>query len=59
MKIFKQDLCQLIEQMKEFVFLDIHGKIHREKVKPYHAMVICRFPNSRSNVETTRFRLWL
>ncbi|CAF3948420.1 unnamed protein product [Rotaria sp. Silwood2] len=58
-KIFKQDLCQLVEQMKEFVFLNICGKIHKEKIKPYHAMVIGRLPNSRSNVETTRFRLWL
>jgi hypothetical protein len=57
--IFKQDLCQLVEKMKEFLFLDIHGEIHKEKVKPYLAMVITCFPNSLCNVETTRFRLWL
>ncbi len=59
MNIFEQDLCQLAEQLKEFIFLDIHGKIQEEKVEPYRSMVRRRFPNSRSNVETLRFRLWL
>jgi hypothetical protein len=57
--IFKEDLCQLVEQMKEFIFLDIYGKIHKEKVEPYRSMVQRCFPNSRNLVEISRFRLWI
>jgi hypothetical protein len=57
--IFEQDLCQLIEQLKNFVFLDIHGEIDEAKVEPYRSMVQRRFPNSQNDVEILRFRLWL
>lgn len=57
--ILGKDLCQLIEQMKAFVFLDIHGKIDQEKVECYRSIIQRHFPNSRINVEKLRFRLWL
>ncbi|CAF2953042.1 unnamed protein product [Rotaria sp. Silwood2] len=57
--VFEQDLCQLVETLKEFIFLDIYGEIHKEKVEPYRLMAQTRFPNSRINVEVSRFRLWL
>ncbi|CAF1405832.1 unnamed protein product [Rotaria sordida] len=57
--VFEQDLCQLVEKLKEFTFLDIYGEIHKEKVEPYRLMAQTRFPNSRINVEVSRFRLWL
>ncbi|CAF1601977.1 unnamed protein product [Rotaria magnacalcarata] len=56
---FEKDLCQLVEKLKEFTGLDIYGEILREKVEPYRLMVQARFPNSRINVEISRFRLWL
>ncbi|CAF3478549.1 unnamed protein product [Rotaria socialis] len=49
--VFEQDLCQLVEKLKEFTFLDIYGEIHIEKVEPYRLMAQTRFPNSRINVE--------
>ncbi|CAF4621441.1 unnamed protein product [Rotaria sp. Silwood2] len=57
--VFEQDLCQLVEKLKEFVFLDIHGEIDYKKVEAYRSMVQVRFPHSRIDVETSRFRLWL
>ncbi len=57
--IFERDLGEFVEQMKELVFLDIHGEIHVEKVQPYRSMVQRSFPHSRNNVEISRFRLWL
>ncbi|CAF3548040.1 unnamed protein product, partial [Rotaria sp. Silwood2] len=57
--IFEKDLCQLVEKLKEFTFLDIYGEIHYEKVEPYRLMVQSCFPNSRIDVEISRFRLWL
>ncbi|CAF4323052.1 unnamed protein product, partial [Rotaria sp. Silwood2] len=57
--IFEQDLCQLVEALKEFTFLDIYGDIHCEKVEPYRLMAQTRFPNSRINVEVSRCRIWL
>ena len=59
MTIFEQDLSQLIESLKEFIFLDINGKIDYRKVKPYHLMVQTQFPDSRSIVEASKFSLWL
>ncbi|CAF4363021.1 unnamed protein product [Rotaria sp. Silwood2] len=56
--VFEQDLCQLIGKLKDFIFLDIYGKIHYEKVEPYRSMVQARFPDSRIDVEISRFRLW-
>ena len=44
--------------MKELVFLDIHGEIHKEKVEPYRSMVQTRFPSSRYDINILRFRLW-
>ncbi|CAF4692957.1 unnamed protein product [Rotaria sp. Silwood1] len=57
--IFEQDLCQLVENLKEFTFLNIYGEIPYKKVEPYHLMVQARFPNSRIDIEISRFRLWL
>ncbi|CAF2178118.1 unnamed protein product [Rotaria magnacalcarata] len=57
--IFEQDLCQLVEQLKHFVFLHIRGDINHQKVEAYQAMVQNRFPNSRSFVNTSKFSLWL
>ncbi|CAM4762583.1 unnamed protein product [Rotaria magnacalcarata] len=57
--VFEKDLCQLIEQLKEFVFLDIYGSIPFEKVAAYQSMVETRFPNGRSYVSQSRFCLWL
>ena len=36
--LFEQDLCQLFEQLKELVFLDIYGKIEEEKAEQYRRM---------------------
>jgi hypothetical protein len=57
--VFEQDLSQLVEQLKQFVFLDIYGRIPSKKVKPYHSMVQTCFPNSRFDVHISRFRLWM
>ncbi|CAF1618069.1 unnamed protein product [Rotaria magnacalcarata] len=57
--VFEQDLCQLVEQLKEFVYLDIYGKIDYEKLEPYHLMVQKRFPNSRIYIQISRFSLWI
>ncbi|CAF4984150.1 unnamed protein product [Rotaria sp. Silwood1] len=57
--VFEQDLCQLVEQLKQFVYLDIYGKIDPEKVEPYHLMVQTRFPNSRNDIQISRFSLWI
>ncbi|CAM4768236.1 unnamed protein product [Rotaria magnacalcarata] len=57
--VFEQDLCQLIDKLKDFNFLDIYGEIHCNKVEPYQLMVQARFPHSRVDVEISRFRLWL
>ncbi|UJR38484.1 hypothetical protein I4U23_031152 [Adineta vaga] len=46
--VFEQDLCQLVEQLQHFVFLDIYGVIRYEKVQVYHSMVQTRFPNCRN-----------
>ena len=59
MVVFEQDLCELVEQLKEFVYLDIYGEIDRNKIEPYRSMVQTRFPNSRVFIEISRFRLWL
>lgn len=58
-EVFEQDLCQLVEKLKELTFLDIYGEIYYTKVEPYQSMVQARFPHSRSHVEISRFRLWL
>ncbi|CAM4944871.1 unnamed protein product [Rotaria socialis] len=57
--IFERDLCRLVENLKEFTFLDINGEIHYEKVESYRSMVQARFPHCRSDVGILRFRLWL
>ncbi|CAF4190960.1 unnamed protein product, partial [Rotaria magnacalcarata] len=57
--VFEQDLCQLVEQLKHFVFLDIYGAIPYQKVQAYRSMVQTRFPNCRSHVDVSRFCLWL
>jgi hypothetical protein len=45
--------------MKELVFLDIHGEIHQEKLESYRFMVQSLFPFTQSDVQMSRFRLWL
>ncbi|CAF3333006.1 unnamed protein product [Rotaria sp. Silwood1] len=45
--VFEQDLCQLIDKLKDLTFLDIYGKTHYKKVEPYRLMVQARFPDSR------------
>ncbi|CAF0998932.1 unnamed protein product [Rotaria sordida] len=57
--IFEQDLCQLVEQLKQFVFLDIHGKIDPGKLEPYRSMIQKCFPCSIIDIELSRFRLWI
>ncbi|CAF3887456.1 unnamed protein product [Rotaria sordida] len=57
--VFEQDLYQLVKKLKEFIFLDIYGEIHYEKVEPYRLMVQASFPNSRIDIGISRFRLWL
>ncbi|CAF4826999.1 unnamed protein product [Rotaria sp. Silwood1] len=57
--VFEQDLCQLFERLKQFVFLDIHGKIDLGKLAPYRSMVQKCFPHSRLDIELSRFRLWI
>ncbi|CAF3843557.1 unnamed protein product [Rotaria sordida] len=59
MAVFEQDLCQLVEKLKEFTFLDIYDEIHYEKVEVYRSMLQVRFPHSRIDVKISRFRLWL
>ncbi len=56
--VFEQDICQLVEELKDFVFLDIYGRIDYGKVTPYQSMIQRRFPNSRCDIETSRLRLW-
>ena len=58
MAVFEQDLYQLFEQLKELTFLDISGKIDCIKIDRYHSMARTRFPDSRIDVEMSRFRLW-
>ena len=56
---FEQNLCELVEQLKQLFYLDIYGDIDREKVNSYLSMVKRRFPNSRVYVDRSRFRLWI
>lgn len=57
--IFEQDLVQLVEQLKQFVFLDIYAEIDDEKVECYHHMIQERFPNSYFSIDESRFRFWI
>ncbi|CAF4789155.1 unnamed protein product [Rotaria sp. Silwood1] len=57
--VFEQDLCQLFEGLKQFVFLNIYGTIPVEKFEPYRLMTQCRFPNSQFDIQISRFRLWI
>ncbi|CAF0825724.1 unnamed protein product [Rotaria sordida] len=56
--IFEEDLCQLVKRLKQLVYLNIYGRIRYEKVESYRLMVQRRFPNSRFDIEISRFRLW-
>ncbi|CAF3843737.1 unnamed protein product, partial [Rotaria sp. Silwood1] len=56
--IFEYDLSQLIQQLKQFTFLDIYGQIDRQKIEPYRSMIQRRFPNSRVDIQIRRFCLW-
>ncbi|CAF3338389.1 unnamed protein product, partial [Rotaria sp. Silwood2] len=57
--VFEQNLCQLVQNLKELVFIDIYGRIHPEKIEPFRSMVKSRFPNSRLHIEMSKFRLWI
>ncbi|CAF3302310.1 unnamed protein product, partial [Rotaria sp. Silwood2] len=57
--VFEQDLSQLFEQLKQLVYLDIHGDTSSEKIEPYRLMVQTRFPNSQIDIQISRFRLWM
>ena len=57
--IFEQDLSQLVEQLKQFVFLDIYGQISERKLQSYYSMIQSRFPNSQFDIQISRFRLWI
>ncbi|CAF1278938.1 unnamed protein product [Rotaria sordida] len=57
--LFENDLSQLVEQLKQFVYLNIYGYINDEKVEPYRLMIQKRFPNSYFSIEKSRFRLWI
>lgn len=54
----KQDLCQLMEGLKDLTFLDIYGDVSRKKVRVYRLMLRTHFPRGHIRVELTRFRLW-
>ncbi|CAF1245187.1 unnamed protein product [Adineta ricciae] len=56
--VFEQNLCQLHDQLKELLFLDIYGVISDMKVESYRQMVQTRFPSCRVYVKTSRFCLW-
>ncbi|CAF0947683.1 unnamed protein product [Adineta steineri] len=56
--VFEQDLCQLMDKLKDLTFLDIYGEIHNKKVEPYRLMAQTCFPRSRVYVEMSRFRIW-
>ncbi|CAF4061089.1 unnamed protein product, partial [Rotaria sordida] len=56
--IFEYDLSQLIQQLKQFTFLDIYGQIDHQKIEPYRSMIQRRFPNSRVHIQIRRFCLW-
>ncbi|CAF4278981.1 unnamed protein product, partial [Rotaria sp. Silwood2] len=57
--IFEQDLCQLVDQLKQLLFLDIYGSIENEKTEAYRIMIQKRFCNSQFLLERSRFRLWI
>ncbi|CAF1251594.1 unnamed protein product [Rotaria sordida] len=57
--VFKKDLRRLTRKLKQFVFLDIHGRIDPEKIEPYRSMVKKCFRRSKVDVKLTRFRLWI
>ena len=56
--IFQYDLSQLIQQLKQFTFLDIYGRIDGQKIEPYRSMIQRCFPNSRVNIQIRRLCLW-
>ncbi|CAF3299899.1 unnamed protein product [Rotaria socialis] len=56
---FEQDLCELVEQLKQLVYLDIHGEINDEKLESYRLMVQKRFSDAHFSIEKSRFRLWI
>jgi hypothetical protein len=57
--IFEQDLCQLMEGLKDLTFLDIYGAVCWKKARAYLLMAQTHFPRGHIRVELTRFRLWL
>ena len=54
----KQDLCQLMEGLKDLTFLDIYGGVSRKKARAYRLMPRTHFPRGHIRVELIRFRLW-
>ncbi|CAF3888300.1 unnamed protein product [Rotaria sp. Silwood1] len=53
--ICERNLSELVGQLKELVDLEIYGEIFDEKVETYRLMAQARFPNSRIDVEISRF----
>ncbi|CAF5197997.1 unnamed protein product [Rotaria magnacalcarata] len=56
---FEQDLYELVDKLKRFTFLEIHGKVSYEKVEAYRSMTQNHFSQCRTDIQTTRFRLWI
>ena len=57
--VFEEDLSQLVQNLKNFVYLDIFGKINEEKLANYRIMVARRFPDAYFSIERSRFRFWI
>ncbi|CAF0797340.1 unnamed protein product [Adineta steineri] len=57
--VFEQNISELVQQLKHFVYLDIYGQTDREKIEPYRLMVQTRFPNSQVFIHISRFRFRL
>ena len=57
--VFEEDLSQLVQNLKHFVYLDIYGQINEQKLESYRLMVERRFPHAYFSIEITRFRFWI
>lgn len=57
--VFEEDLSQLVQNLKDFVYLDICGQINEQKLESYRLMVERHFPHAYFWIEKTRFRLWI
>ena len=57
--VFEEDLSQLLQNLKHFVFLDIFGEINEQKLENYRLMVARRFPHAYFSIDVGRFRFWI